>query len=386
MGALVSALVFQSLVGRDYRSSASSLVVLMASASLVALNQQRLQAWAYLLMLFTTVIVSSPPERAVKHLRWLLISLYCYSALGKFDSQFVHTVGQQLLDVGLGLLGGSIESLTPTGRWVLVLLFPTFELAVAIGLAWPKTRRLAGLIAILLHLGLIVLLGPLGLNHRPSVLVWNVQVALQAYWLFCLRGSSDSAAEATSVAPSAATERRSARIAAWVGQLTVWTAMTMPLGERLGCWDHWPSWALYAPHSSRALMEVSAPAVERLPAALRALMADQPDGDDSLTIWREVPMDRWSLQALDTPIYPQARFQLGVAEWLATGLSAHDGVRVRLLSSSARWSGARTHLTLPDLQSIQQARRRYWFNTHPRKWPSRNNASSSSLSGPRPRQ
>ncbi len=78
-------------------------VALASLAILFALDQHRFQPWAYELALLCIVALTHSrnldKRNAVKLMRWLLISIYLYSAIGKLDFEFLHTVGQQMLAV-----------------------------------------------------------------------------------------------------------------------------------------------------------------------------------------------------------------------------------------------------------------------------------------------
>ena len=210
---------------------------------------------------------------------------------------------------------------------------------------------MAGCLAIGLHLGLIVILGPFGLNHRLGVLLWNAQVAIQVYWLFVAKQTPEPEPS------SAAWPQRFAT--AMIG-----AAIVMPSTERVGLWDHWPSWALYSPHSSRVYVEFAGPALDRLPESLRQLVLETPANPDEIALWLTVPIDRWSLATLDTPIYPQARFQLGVAEKIATDSQAD--VRVTVLGAAARFTGIRRRSVLEGVSDLTSASRLFWINHRPR--------------------
>jgi len=140
----------------------------------------------------------------------------------------------------------------------------------------------------------------------------------------------------------------------------------LPITERSGLWDHWPSWALYAPHSSRVQVEVSAAAIERLPENLQKLVSLTSVDTDEMALWIRVPIDAWSLETLDTPVYPQARFQLGVAEAIAREVDSDFQVRIKLLGTASRLSGKRYQETFTSLQQLLRACSRYWLNTQPR--------------------
>lgn len=328
---------------------------LVSLTLLFSLDQHRFQPWAYELWLFCAIWLGCRDPLRMKLMRWLLISIYFYSAVGKLDFEFMHTVGQQMLGAVVGGLGIDPKDLSPGFRLAVAATFPFCELIVALGLAFPKTRRLAGWLAIAVHLGLIVILGPLGLNHRLGVLCWNAQVAVQAYWLFVFNQPEVDAAKSL---------KQAFAWPMWSAMTLVAAAIALPSTERFGLWDHWPSWALYAPHSSRVHLEIAAPAVGRLPEDLRKLV--QASDPEEFVLWLTVPIDAWSLEALNTPIYPQARFQLGVAEKVASTIGTGDQVRITMLGTASRFTGKRSASVLVGLPQLTNSRQNFWLNHHPR--------------------
>ncbi len=325
---------------------------------LFSLDQHRFQPWAYELWLFCCIWLCCRDQLRISLMRWLLISIYFYSAIGKLDFEFLHTVAQQMLAVVLAGFGIELNDLSASFRLVLATTLPCIELMVAITVAWPKTRRIGGWLAIAVHLGLIIVLGPLGLNHRLGVLIWNLQVALQAYWLFV----SDPR-----INPKTALEKPPFAWPQWIASAIIAAAIALPGTERLGLWDHWPSWALYAPHSSRVYLEVTGSPVDRLPPNLRKLVKESPIDAGGIAIWQTVRIDAWSLEALNTPIYPQARFQLGVAESIATDMNAGFQVRVTVLGAAARLTGKRRSFVYNGLTELSSATQPFWLNHRPRK-------------------
>ena len=349
-GALIGLLAL-AIAGHQRAVHLGCATAMVSLLLLFSLDQHRFQPWAYELWLFCGVWLCCHDSLRLKLMRWLLISIYFYSASGKFDYEFLHTVGQQMLAMVLKGIGLDLQALPLGIRLTLVATLPLVELATACGLAWPRTRRMAGCLAIGLHLGLIVILGPFGLNHRLGVLLWNAQVAIQVYWLFVAKQTPEPEPS------SAAWPQRFAT--AMIG-----AAIVMPSTERVGLWDHWPSWALYSPHSSRVYVEFAGPALDRLPESLRQLVLETPANPDEIALWLTVPIDRWSLATLDTPIYPQARFQLGVAEKIATDSQAD--VRVTVLGAAARFTGIRRRSVLEGVSDLTSASRLFWINHRPR--------------------
>jgi len=113
-----------------------------------------------------------------------VIGFYFHSAVTKFDYSFLHTLGQQFLDALAALLGTPLDDWSDRARFTLAAAFPAGELAIAVGLCFAATRRVALAAALLLHGTLLLILGPWGLGHKPGVLIWNVFFIVQDVLLF----------------------------------------------------------------------------------------------------------------------------------------------------------------------------------------------------------
>jgi hypothetical protein len=328
------------------------LCVLLGLGGLVALDQHRLQAWAYQAMIIALLLLTTPPRLGVPLLRGLAVSVYVYSAAGKLDYQFLHTVGQQFLGaVGDGL-GIAIETWQPATRIRAALAFPLAELGLGLAAWFPGTRRLAGWGLVALHATLLWLLGPWGLGHQPGVLLWNVFFIGQALLLFV--GVGAGPAETPTRIP----------VGWWVSGLPLlWAAvLVLPLTERWGVWDHWPSWALYSPHSSRLVFAIHASQVEQVPVSLRPFFEAKQEGGG----WQGLEIDRWSLETLGVPVYPQGRFQLGVASAVVGQAELGSAIRFELLGPADRWTGRRGVEAAGGANELERAADRFWLNTTPR--------------------
>ena len=366
LGCLLTGLIVLAAGISPRWNTLGCILVLVSIPMLFGLDQHRLQPWAYQLAIFTTIWLLCRVKPRLEWMQWLQISIYFYSALGKFDFEFLHTVGQQMLGALTKIVGRDSSDINASLRLALVAAFPTTEFAIALGLVWPKTRRLAGIFAICLHLVLIVILGPLGLNHRLGVLIWNALFGIQAYYLFVVRRiatNKDGISEPRAPIIKTRLETSMQKIC---GALMA-IVFVLPCTERFGIWDHWPSWALYAPHSSRVLLEIAAPSVHRLPADLVALMNQPASEDEDVTAWIKVPLDTWSLQSLNTPIYPQARFQLGVAQHIASVVGTEFQLRVTILGTASRFTGRRQTNVYESKEQTIKAGDLYWFNCAPRR-------------------
>ncbi|MEO8269868.1 MAG: hypothetical protein ABI557_09110 [Aureliella sp.] len=367
------------VMGNQPASAWGWLGVLASGILLASLDQHRWQPWFYQLLLFAAIFSLGSPKTIARCLTWLTISVYFYSALGKLDAEFLHTVGQQFCHEVLRWIGQVRSEGAPWREYPIALvgILPTAEFMLAAGLTWPITRRFAGALAILFHLGLMVLLGPLGLDHSAGVVLWNLQFAGQALFLFVLLPLQRTA-KSSETESAKASKRWNDRVATTITAL----AMALPLGERSGLWDHWTSWALYAPHSSRTEVWIAYTAVDSLPDSLRQIIREERTSrgspleqrsereldalDEMSTLWLRVPIERWSLKETHAPIYPQARFQLGVARSLAAPIDSEFKIKCIVRSAAARWDGRRESHEYHGKSGLANASRSFWLGTTPR--------------------
>ncbi len=340
-------------------------MILLFGGLLVTLNQHRLQPWMNQLLIFSAISWLCQPRRALQMIMLLVTSVYIYSAVGKFDAQFLHTVGQQFWSEMLALLGMANERNAQTSV-ALIALLPTTELLIGLGLLLPRTRRTAGVAAAGFHLLLMLVLGPFGLNHSAGVICWNFQFLGQALILFVLPTPMASGASQPIETPEENRLQVAGSLANSLGVLIAALAMVLPLSERLGYCDHWASWALYAPHSSRTEVYVASAALHELPESLHRIM-EVPQESEVETLWVRLPLERWSLIETGSPIYPQARFQLGIARMLAANLSSAYTIKAVVQSSAARWDGSRLSRQYEGSKQIESASSQFWFNSQPRK-------------------
>lgn len=319
-------------------------------SGLLLLNQHRLQPWAWEFLLVGLLLGCAVPAAALSGWRWLVVSIYAWSALSKLDVTFFHSHGPFLLE-GLFRALGWPDALALWGdaaRTRLAVGIPLTELAIALTLAIPSAR-LVGLVgALAMHLVLLLALGPMGHGHQPGVLLWNVFFIGQNLLLF--------------VRPPAPCRpwRDQPRPTQLAWAITA-VAIGMPALEPLGGWDHWPGWAVYASRPERVFVTIAEADAQRLPHDLQAwLEPAQP-----FQPWRQLRIDRWSLAAVGAPIYPQDRFAIGVALAVAGGPGSPD-VRIERHSPAHHFTGQRTIETATGTKSVTQFARRFRLNALPR--------------------
>ena len=329
-----------------------------STCAMFVLDQNRLQPWAYQLAIMALVLAWGEGRSAVALLRLFIASFYFHSALTKLDYSFLHTLGQQFLAVLVELAGGSLDSWGDTARLAAALVFPVGELLVAAGLCVARLRGAALVGAVMLHVLLVAILGPWGLDHKPGVLVWNCFFIVQDVLLFAPQRWltwKSAMPPAASDEPVRVPRRVRALVAAVVLlPLLVWSTW----------FDMWPSWGLYASNSERVVLLVHRSELANLPEPVARFVEESPDEREP---WARVRLDRWALETLGAPIYPQGRSQLGAAQAVIERYVAAHRARVVRFGLAARLNGERSHDVFTSLGQLQAAGGEYYWNTSPRR-------------------
>lgn len=360
LGALIAGLLAAVIAPHTSRAGRTGLVAWIAGAILlVLLDQHRLQPWAWQFLLIAVVLATVPPRRTVFLLQVLTISIYGHSALSKLDAGFFDTHGQTLLAGLMNNLSVDVWHWPPEVRKFLAAAFPVGELAVAAGLAVPRWRRMGLYGSLLMHVLLLATVGPWGLNHKPGVLLWNVFFLVQNVLLFGMPhqwNASAAVVGGTDDLPAGSSVPR------WIGEIVLWGAVVLPLLEPFGLFDHWPAWGLYASRPERVAVYIHevrrGDVADDLPQHITQPPLDSP--------WCRLRLGRWSLDALDAPVYPQDRFQLGVALAVARRYDLGPHIRVVIQSPADRWTGRRTVQEFIGVEAIAGRARQFHLNAEPR--------------------
>ena len=370
----------------------ASLLLFSCFGLLVLIDQHRLQPWAYQLVAGLLLLSCLPAPSGLRWCRGLVLSIYAWSALSKFDLTFLESTGQRLLSGLLRASGNPFGVWPPSVRLAVVASFPLAELALAWGLARRKTRPLALPLSVAMHLTLLLALGPWGLDQHRAVLGWNVYFILQNLVLFGPmpkrrdfgrlnfgrwepEGDLELAEPNRTPAGQPQADRtpgRQTRIARLVTGAALFMLLA-PALEPFGYYDHWPAWGLYSVSHDRIILFVSGRAKGHLPRSVRPFLEAPQAGKP----WCRLRTDRWSLATLKAPLYPQARFQLGVAEAVGGQLRQAGGgpaqyplrqppaIRVVLEGRPNRYTGKRQMRAVEGLAKIRALASRYWLNAHP---------------------
>lgn len=340
---------------KQFVSTALLAIVAFVLIGSIQLNQHRFFPWAWQTLLFCAAWPFLPAKSFVRFGRVLFVSIYIYSAIAKLDYQFVKTTGRQILHTLTSFVQIDSTRWTELSTDFVVLAIPLMELLIGLGLLWGATRLVAMFFAIGMHSTLILVLGPLGLDNAESVLLWNVQFIVQVLFLYW--PAKRTITENTSPGELAESGFGAKRF--WVAAIVV---TCLPALEKLNCIDHWPAWGLYSPQASRCRLKVADWKVKQLPEELQIHFRPI---DDPLTSMREFDLAGWSFEQLNSPLYPQDRFQLGVAWYLVERLGVERAFSIEIQSASHFWTGKRNVKVVTDIKALENLRNKFWVNYRP---------------------
>lgn len=334
---------------------------------LILLDQHRLQPWAYQLWILGVLYLTLSGKQFLLASRMLLISIYVYSAISKWDYQFANTVGYEISNTLASFFSRAKEQAWDSDfRWSLAVAAAIYELSIGVLLA--SNRRLliniGVMMGILMHAVLILALGPWGMNHHWPVLLWNLFCVSQLVTLFGwlpVRWMATDGGQEKGVETDL---REYPRGPGWLGATLIVGVLVFPLTSFWGLADHWVSWELYSPRSSR--VEIVVPGTSAEVAGLGNAVSSE-KGDSRLDL------NQWSLKDLGVPVYPQARFQVGCAIEVRDRLvSVEDELSFQsasIRSTSDRLTGVRKEETVRATapNRLEDHAGRYWLNAYPRK-------------------
>lgn len=361
---LLCSLVLMMVSAKQTLNRTACVVMGLATLALILLDQHRLQPWAWQFVILSFVLAAADERHGVLCWRWLVISIYFWSALSKIDVGFGATHGYFLLQGLCQSLGLSALLDAWPRKFVaqIPVLMPICELLVSFGLAIPRTRRWALVAAALMHVGLLLALGPFGHGHQAGVLIWNVFFLVQNAFLFS-RVAERSLTEMCSqigLQQEATHPARFKRVGNGLATIIIIAAILWPSVESLGYCDHWPAWAVYASRPERVTVSLHSSEISKIPPPLQSYLETEWGVDE----WYRFRIDRWSLDAVYAPIYPQDRFQVGVALALCQQFNLSQ-VKVRIEGPANRWTGIRKEHTYTGIPSLEELARTYRFNALP---------------------
>jgi len=325
VGALLASLAGVALAARpQWWAAAATVLALILAAD----DQSRWQPWfyQYVAMLGALALARDDAETLASW-RAVLVGLYLWSGIQKLNTTFATLLFPWLVEPLLTALPRGLQPWLLHG-W---LLAPLLEIAVALGLVAPRTRRAAVMGAVATHVVVLGLLGPLA--HVTNAVVWPWNAALAA--LVALLFWTDAQPASRVLVP-----RRAGPHAVALALFGVLPALSFG-----GYWDAYLSGALYSGNVKAAALSVSDAVTAGLPDAARRHVVKNRSGASVLDVWE------WSMDELGVPSYPEDRVFRAVARRVCRGAPGPADVVLVIFGRPGAVSGHR-EITRADCAAL----------------------------------
>lgn len=299
----------------DKRLQIGTVVVLLL---LLVQDQMRWQPWVYTYLLVGLPFLVADVRQAPQHI-WilrsvqiLLIGIYLWSGLNKFNPGFTEVTYQLMLS---NLLGLPTDSALHQMSW-LGYLIPVLETAVGVGLFWRRSRPVAVWGAVLTHIVIIAYLFSMGEQGNLIVIPWNIAMIGFVLLAFFRQDNAVTFRPAAPV-PARTTKKKKRSQRAKVGPI-VWVPLAMalltwllPALRLVGQWDNYLSFNLYSDNIKYLYVGVRGEALEALPDQISAYYSENNVMEEGQTL----DAFAWSFDELNVPVYPERRVYRAIARY-----------------------------------------------------------------------
>lgn len=337
--------------------------------SLFLIDQHWLQPWAWQALLIFLIDRAFNKTCELKNTRrkrrwWMRLacSVYFFSAVSKLDLAFIDHLGRLLVMDGLvPAVGLNAAFWSESFQRTVIALLPVVELLAAVCLWFVRLRHIGIALATSVHVGLLITLGPLGLDHHAGVLIWNVYF-LASIWILFWRCNDSLGRQAGDLDPPVADPTLAGSLTPSLRkrQIAATLVLLLPAAEPFGYFDHWPGWSVYSNRSPVIRVEIAFP---RVIENVEWISDPQPLSDLQV-----VSLSGWSFDAWRTPVYPQERFQLAVVNALLEKLPADTQFRVTVLSYAPDRTGRARESQYTTRNDLRSRLQDFWLPTTATAW------------------
>lgn len=261
------------------------------------LDQNRWQPWEYqyIFIILALVINYKNEKNGVSAIAFIFLSVYFFSGAGKMNPVFAISVRNKIILSGILHGGNSIAY-----EWLVYhigYLLGIIEILSGVGLFFMRTKRVSAIFIIIMHLFILAIFGPFGINYDRIIWPWNVVMIVIAYVFFiCNTPVSTSFQSITQ---------------GWNKLLIVFFGI-LPVFNFFGYWDFYLSSSLFSSKPPDMYVYIHKPGGSKV---LQPFFADHknkfPFNNDSILNIRA-----WSFREMQVPVYPELRIYKSIKEQL----------------------------------------------------------------------
>jgi hypothetical protein len=258
---------------------------------LIAQDQNRLQPWIYIYLLFLIPICLSPfitlsDAELLTIFKIILIGLYFWSGLQKINDNFINEGFQTILIHCFQIKKEAlIQTLHPIGY-----LIPFIEISISIGFLTATYRNIALVFAILTHLFVIFYLWTM--KHNLVVIPWNFSMICLDIIVFTHKQTENSFTNIRN-------QFRSFLIPIYLFMVGI-----MPIFNWNGYFDDYLSFSLYSQKNKLFYIAISDKYLNLLNHQFDDYFVKM--GAD-LSGGHLIDVNKWAFKELNVPVYPEYR-------------------------------------------------------------------------------
>ncbi|MFC4740175.1 hypothetical protein ACFO3U_09235 [Flavobacterium ponti] len=148
------------------------------------LDQNRWQPYEYqfILTFVFFLFYHKNKKQFLNYFAFLLLVIYLNSGLHKLNGSFLYTVWENM--ILHRFFGFEHELIKNSGLHYFGLLLGLIEVLAALGLFFKQTQKISAIALIGMHLFIIAMISPFGLNYNSIVWPWNILMILFLYVVF----------------------------------------------------------------------------------------------------------------------------------------------------------------------------------------------------------
>ncbi len=282
------------------QSKIPTLFLILFSLFLCIDDQNRLQPWFYnyILILFVLLFYKQRVDESNNYtsifitLQVLVALVYIFSGLQKFNSFFIEdTLKWVISPLENHFSNRQINLFLKIGQ-----SFPYLECFIGIGLLIKPIRYLAVPLVILMHLLILIFIGPFGNNYNPVVWPWNIVMIILNLLLF-----------------ANIEQERFFDISILFKGVYFYIVITLmlifPIFSFNNKYDSYLSSSLYSGNTHNCVLILSDNAYNKLPYYIKNFATKNAD-------YNQLNIKKWAITELNTPCVPEYRIFVTVQEYI----------------------------------------------------------------------
>jgi hypothetical protein len=317
---LISLFLVLIIINLFHQSKSLTALILMVLILLVAFDQMRLQPWIYIYFLFMLPLVFNKDDRVTLNtIRLMIPGIYVWSGIHKMNNYFVEYVKGLLEEVIM--VEGNVLFVEP-----FIQLIPFFEVALGLALLFPRFRQSGVWAAAVLHIGILLLVGPTGANMNSVIWPWNVAMIIIVTLVFYHQKDKV-------ILPTRMPAKRAVSLTL---AILVWI---LPSLNYLGWWDNYLSFSLYSGKISNFYIAIKQDQVHKIEKGLHEYFAEI----EGLQGGEIIDVQKWSMEELNVPFTGQPRILKNISKpFCSLNIGDDDLMFVEVPRNASEASGSFT--------------------------------------------